>query len=875
MYIGSVLLQPQRLKRTAVTDTSQALVEDMISLATRVIVDKAMGGHIVQTMEDAFEELTLKLVAQIGNDLGKIQGDLKKLFSPIIDFFPGVMETLSKDPDPAKIIESILEIVSFIGSGLASLTLDELRTVVKTILDIFQKDLGINGRFIQDRIWGLIEDLIARLEALPTEINKAVRDNRINVITTLRRLKRHLKDKFVFPELDPDEIATLLAEALRKLGVEKASSKIACVGEGVKAGAKVGTSLFELVPYTGFGGRSLGAGEADSPAKLKYLWYPSWVAYFDGNGVFDQSGTDVYVDFEKERIMKAKDRTEIETATDWKEMNVFSDRVRPHYSFKLSKDGMEFGTQYATAAADVVEMFLGLASIRKGNELRGGLSLFIDLGHAIFKFVGSPFSFWLLTDKFGIKNNMFSKRIADVPVILSVLIGSFQGLHTNASAGNGFKHWLFGLLFSGILARVGNNALPQAGLKFLISLVTLINSGDPDNPSETPVTVPPKDQDPNEPVDLRPINRREVNGIVDLFGTASGYILTKIVPRENYIHPFYSGDTPISAGEQAVKLWLTYNLACGLGLGVLGSLVGTLIAFIPARQFDLKVLRNTIFYQTLKLMGLFWILLYSFRENDTDDGKYNPRGPEFDGYPDPSNSPYMFPWEDGNAWLCVQGNQGIITHNNFGDTPQVYAYDFAMDQDTPILAARGGTVVDYFDWIANDEHPDAPGSGDNPADSKFDVWRNARDEAAASKFLVSGQTSSPTWNFIVIRHDAANKDHDKDQGGMATTTYAVYGHGRKDSVRKSFGDRGVAPAKIIGTAVTQGQQIMLTGNTGNSMMNHLHLMVQPGPAASTKPPITNLTARTIPFVFKTEVGDDASEGVPKSMTFYTSTTKKV
>jgi len=110
---------------------------------------------------------------------------------------------------------------------------------------------------------------------------------------------------------------------------------------------------------------------------------------------------------------------------------------------------------------------------------------------------------------------------------------------------------------------------------------------------------------------------------------------------------------------------------------------------------------------------------------------------------------------------------------------------------------------------------------------------------------------------------------------MATTTYAVYGHGRKDSVRKSFGDRGVAPAKIIGTAVTQGQQIMLTGNTGNSMMNHLHLMVQPGPAASTKPPITNLTARTIPFVFKTEVGDDASEGVPKSMTFYTSTTKKV
>ena len=134
----------------------------------------------------------------------------------------------------------------------------------------------------------------------------------------------------------------------------------------------------------------------------------------------------------------------------------------------------------------------------------------------------------------------------------------------------------------------------------------------------------------------------------------------------------------------------------------------------------------------------------------------------------------------------------------------------------------------------------------------------------------------------MIRHDCddtgaaqpPNNDHDKAEGGRVVTTYAIYGHGRKGSVRAAF--PALAANAIVGQKVKTGQRIMLSGDTGVSFKNHLHIMVLEGPEApgggAPVVPVSrfNLPAprATLPFVFK-------DIGVCKKLDWYTGTQEEV
>src|SRR5438046_940695 len=56
-------------------------------------------------------------------------------------------------------------------------------------------------------------------------------------------------------------------------------------------------------------------------------------------------------------------------------------------------------------------------------------------------------------------------------------------------------------------------------------------------------------------------------------------------------------------------------------------------------------------------------------------------------YPPREKSPYRLPFE-GRRWVC-QGNNGVISHHG----AQEFAYDFYMPENTPVRAARDGTVI--------------------------------------------------------------------------------------------------------------------------------------------------------------------------------------
>lgn len=131
---------------------------------------------------------------------------------------------------------------------------------------------------------------------------------------------------------------------------------------------------------------------------------------------------------------------------------------------------------------------------------------------------------------------------------------------------------------------------------------------------------------------------------------------------------------------------------------------------------------------------------------------------------DPSILPkpyrYPLPWR-GGPFRLTQGPNGKYSH--FSPKGR-YAQDIAMPVGTPILAARGGVVVET---------------------------RNSQ----------AGRAGNPSGNFVRVLHD--------------DSTMSVYLHLQRGSVQVREGQR-----------IRVGQLLARSGNTGRSTGPHLHFVVQ-------------------------------------------------
>ncbi|MCL4544202.1 MAG: M23 family metallopeptidase [Chloroflexi bacterium] len=127
-------------------------------------------------------------------------------------------------------------------------------------------------------------------------------------------------------------------------------------------------------------------------------------------------------------------------------------------------------------------------------------------------------------------------------------------------------------------------------------------------------------------------------------------------------------------------------------------------------------------------------------------------------------SPYLLPWQAGQYYECIQGNNSVADHRGV----EAYAWDFPMPMGTLILAARGGTVT------------------------------MVKDDSNTAGFNISYASDA---NYVVINHG---------NGTQALYLHLMYG----------------GALVHVGETVVRGQPIALSGDTGWTSGPHLHFVVE-------------------------------------------------
>ena len=812
--IGAAFLRPQGIGRAPTDDSSAALVQDLLNLATRLMTDSAQGARIVDVLGESIATSAVRFLEHSRAGMDSARERLQTLLQSLINGVSELGQSLPDVEDPAKVVDAAQQLLSKLTPLLENVSIDQLRLQVGEVLDIIEKDLGLTSDFIEEQIWVLIDETIVRLQQMPPETTVTERETRLEIVSILRRVKRQLSGQFTFPQFNADQIAAMLLALLRDSGLEKLTRKVACAGSELNEAIGASKTLIELVPYSsGFASGSLGAAQPRTVGE-KYCWYASWLLGNKDTEALKKDTTelkdkieyrswyrpeylplhlaqipflgwkdDIWIDTEGKKIFKDDQVIHNGTDLEWTSLPVFND-YDGVYSFKhTDREAIEKWARVTSWLGDYAVAILHIlpsVSLKKGDYLSHSLNASEKAFEGTFKVItDAPFSWWLHRVA---KLSPWLRHPLDTVLLKAgpTLGGSLEGWHSNASRKNWIDFQLTQTLGDFVKTYKYRSYINTAR-GFLLSFLTLRNF-------EGPVRLEPPLDGPSpfykaDVPDNRPLNRAEIDGVADVFVSLSTLLMVKSVKRKDYGHPFAGG------GERIAKMWFLWMLLGGVGFGFLGGFVGTVVAEIIAWAEDWSVLGKKMLSSVLQVWIGFWPALYFGKEGDTDGGKYNPQGADFRGYPDNSNSPYLLPYNKGDARVCGQGNQGMWSHNDLGGVSQVYAFDFGLDEGEEILASRPGTVVTF-----DDTNPD----------------------------------EGSTQNFILIRHDQdlsrdalgnrndSNVEHDRDAGGAVITTFSRYLHGKQGSVTQAFaaGTPQIETGTVAGTISGAGDVLVTVTATG-------------------------------------------------------------
>ena len=880
MSLGTALLNPQVLARIEGLNDTQAFGDDLLAVGYRILSSPQCMQDVGPLFSRAFERMGERFAARLESRLQQALAGAQALLTPVTR----QADQLAKDSagvrsplDALALVETLLD--AALGA-VQNLSEAALRDLVRQIHALATGSLGLSQDALGSELAQVLADVRAGLLEGTAALDPQTAATRYALVAVLGRIEAELLPQLPRFDLSPDRMAQIIYTAFARTGLGRLRTELACLVDKLKAALGAVRGLANVAAGQPFGAHSVGAGEAHPAASGdQYCWYASWLysSQNRGGGVTALAIVNQLVGtllgtpdgFPKNEVWLSADRTQLILRRPlqddqvlhtfeggngrWQDAPQFASTGPASYTFgPFNAEFMEFWAQLSVALGTFVKSILhtvALATSPKEYAANTPLAVW-NLAHSVGASLGGAPLLSIITREAGW--GVGSQWLYTLAPWLAVGIGSIEGKHTAATSENCRAQWA--TLFAGdVLSTLGVNVLPGGVANAILSAMTLLNQKGPGSAPDG--------------VDTRPRNREHLDPLVSAaVAVTLKLAFFPLIPREDYCYPSF-GTNP--------KFFLYWLLSVLMASGT--GMLATLLSWGLARTVEPKQLGLQAGWAALQAALSFPIQYYQELEGDTDDGKYNPghdsdgkplavASPPFTGYPKPDTSPYRLPWERGVPLYVSQANQGMFSHMRLNPASQIYAYDFAHDYGQEVLAARPGTVVDFYDWVDDNTEP---GSAEQAA---------IRTQSNA----VMGATwraDNPGWNFIIVRHDTVVPVHDTEVldasiRALYPCTYAVYGHGKQGSIRAAFAARGVTdPTLIIGTEVLQGQVLMGADDTGFSFHSHVHMHVRGGPAKPATPPPSPvapiadgvLSVFTFPFVFR-----EIRSGVPKSLTWYTS-----
>jgi hypothetical protein len=710
MVIGSVLLQPARIDPKLAWDS--ALLDDALTLGARLAWDQTHGGEALQQITAAGLTVFTGIFQHAARGRDTALAKFQKLFAPILDRLSAAVGKLPGEADPHELLVGGEQLFGLLAEAAQSLTVNQLRDYLDQALTIVTQDLGLTNKYVQSQVAALFDKAVEQLRSAPAPTDAAARANRREIAALLRRIQREIESRFVIPELNADRLAGTLVALLRKGNFDGDKRRVALAGTAAKDALAVGVSVSDLVPFSlGFGGGGPGAAEAATAAKVKKLWYASWLA---GENI---RGTD----------------------------NTSTPPLNKYTFGAVNANAMETLTyvcNFVVVSANIISTLI--LSSHKGQIVN-------TLLQVVYWATGIVLAARLDYD---IENlPWYINPLATTAFI--ALVANFEGRWFGAGDG---ALYFFRLFYNvlGVLGHLPFNRLRDA----VIAVITHANyQGSTQEPF-------PGD------ADTRPLNRNKFDGLtIFLMGTAGAAIHFALMPH-NFFSVGFGEKNSFGDTRHPFGTFFSAFVFGGLGLSIVYFFTfGTLSACLPPLWPDgleaFKVFWKGFLAELSGAFGFF----YTFNDGKTDDGKrgYLPddgRGTEtaFPGYPDRTVTPYRLPFT-GSDQQCIQGNHGIWSHNSTRDVPLDFAYDFSMSRGTEVLAMRSGKVFAVVDNIGDGDNLDG-----QPDGNRIVIQHAAEDRAYDRD---DRPNDKPIGTFAFYLHGAKGSIQEAFGGTVPTPGTAV------------------------------------------------------------------------------------------------------
>src|SRR5262245_41927760 len=275
MVIGSVLLQPRKVAFTPAPPPA-ALLEDVVAVVVRLLWDRAHGGGCLARLEAALEKGFVRIGDHMQSGRDAALARIKPWVQPCVDRLSAVGKTFGGPSVAHDVLDSGDKLLGLIVDLLDGVTTDELARHLEFVLKIVRDDLGLTNTFIDQQVAALLDEMVAELRAAPPEADRTARENRLEIIALIRRIRREIDGKFTLPPINVDRLAGPLLSKLREVQYDALVGSISTIGKSARSGLDLAGVFADALPLSmGFSG-GVGAAAAAAGGSRR-AWYASWL----------------------------------------------------------------------------------------------------------------------------------------------------------------------------------------------------------------------------------------------------------------------------------------------------------------------------------------------------------------------------------------------------------------------------------------------------------------------------------------------------------------------------------------------------------------------------------------------------------------------